>query len=30
MNPIETDAPVARLDLHAQDGRPLDWRNTWV
>lgn len=27
---IETDAPVARLELHAQDGRPLDWRNTRV
>lgn len=27
---IETGAPVARLELHAQDGRPLDWRNTRV
>lgn len=27
---IETDAPVARLVLHAQDGRPLDWSNTRV
>ena len=27
---IETGAPVARLELRAQNGRPLDWSDTWV
>jgi len=26
----ETGAPVARLELRAQDGRPLDWNHTLV
>lgn len=27
---IETNVPVARLELHAHDGRPLDWSDTKV